>query len=100
MEKNSVARTDVITKNPLKLVAPPKAPFVLTRVHIDILKTLRDLGHMRASTFDEDAVDDLFKARPRLVELVRGYVNAQIDITTEGLRVLANLNGKAKGESI
>lgn len=83
----------MITKNPLKLVqtyrAPqrvtPKPPLVLRKVHLDILRALFELGFERASQFDEDALDELFKQRPRLVCLLKGHVQATVDITSEGI---------------
>ena len=72
----------------LKLVAPVKPPLALRKEHILILQQLRDLGFERASMFDEDTLDELFKARPRLVCLVKGHVQATVDITTEGLLAL------------
>lgn len=87
---------DEMNRPPLKLVASPKPPLVLKRVHIDILTNLRDCGSARATLFDEEALDELFKARPRLICLVAGHVNAVVDITTEGLSALMALNGKAR----
>lgn len=80
----------------VKATTHTRPPLVLKRVHIDILVNLRDCGSGKASLFDEDALDDLFKARPRLIDLVPGFVNAVVDITSAGLTALAALNGKAK----
>jgi hypothetical protein len=52
----------------------------MRRHHIEILSTLVANGPTRAVFFEED----LFKKRPRLIELVRGNVNAVVDITPEG----------------
>jgi hypothetical protein len=89
MQEENMSPKNGMRPTSLKLVAPPKPPLVLQKIHIHILQQLRDLGFERASQFDEDAVDELFKARPRLVALVKGYVQATIDITTEGLEALA-----------
>lgn len=86
----------MMTKSPLKLVGRCKPRLVLKRVHIDILTNLRDCGQAPASLFDEDALDELFKERPRLIDLVRGHVKPIVDITAEGLIALIALNGKAK----
>ena len=89
-------RVDMNTKTPLKLVGRCKPRLVLKRVHIDILTNLRDCGSAPASLFDEEALDELFKERPRLIDLVRGHVKPIVEITIDGIIALTSRNGKTK----
>lgn len=62
----------------------------LTREQILILETLERHGPTKALLFDafEDQLDDLFKMRPRLIELVKGHVDPVVDISPAGRLVL------------
>lgn len=73
----------------------PRPPLVLEKAHLDVLRYLRDMGFERADLWEEEVVDALFKARPRYVELVKGHVNACIDITGFGLAALAEAERKS-----
>jgi hypothetical protein len=54
------------------------------------LTLLRDAGPQRLTMLNEDAVDDCFKRRPRLVMIHTHHPdNPLIDITAEGLIRLA-----------
>jgi hypothetical protein len=59
-------------------------PVPLTRLQVHILQDLADHGPTKASRFIEDELDELFKMRPRLVALVRGFDDAVVDITAVG----------------
>ena len=60
----------------------------LTSGHIFILQELANRGPTKASFFWETDVDELFKVKPRLICLVRGFDDAVIDITGEGRKAL------------
>ncbi len=61
----------------------------LSPLELDILSALEKFGPTKAFLFEESVLDHLFKRRPRLICLVRGYDDAVIDITAEG-RLEAN----------
>jgi hypothetical protein len=65
---------------------PFEAPDVvpITAYQFDILVALERNGSLRAFTFDEGEVDELFRMRPRLIRLVPGYDDPVIAITVEG----------------
>jgi hypothetical protein len=53
-----------------------------------ILMALERTGPMKALFFEEDALDGLFKMRPRLIALCRGHQDPVVDITAEGRKEL------------
>jgi hypothetical protein len=69
------------------LTEAPPAP-VLSRVQLFILRDLADHGPTRAGRFNEEELDRLFKMRPRLIALVRGFNDAVVDITGAGRQEL------------
>ena len=56
----------------------------LTRLQVGILQDLADRGPTKASRFVEEELDELFKMKPRLIALVRGFDDAVVDITSVG----------------
>lgn len=83
------ARLSIVKQKPT--LPAPKPPLVLKREHIDILLYLRDMGAERADLWEEEPVDELFKARPRLVALIPGHEEPWIEITTAGFAALAKV---------
>jgi hypothetical protein len=65
----------------------------LTLWHIRILQTLADDGPSPLSRFNETFCDDLFRLRPRLVQLVKGHEEPILDITAEGRQRLTGAFG-------
>jgi hypothetical protein len=58
--------------------------------HIAVLSLLRDVGPKRLSQLNEEAIDDCFKAAPKLVFIHTHHPDDPIiDITTSGLVALA-----------
>lgn len=74
-------------KGPHLVPSPPPdnfEPVPITREQRNILRTLEAMGPCKADSFIEEEVDELFKMRPRLVSLVKGFADAVIEITAEG----------------
>jgi hypothetical protein len=66
------------------------APPTLQPSHLATLETLRDIGPCKLSRLNEEAIDDCFKMRPRLVMIHTHHpTDPLIDITSDGLRQLA-----------
>jgi hypothetical protein len=65
----------------------------LTTEHLFILHVLADDGPSALSRFEEKSCDELFRAKPRLIQLRQGYVEPIIEISTEGLKSLAARSG-------
>jgi hypothetical protein len=63
----------------------PRPQESLTEYQLDILMTLEHDGPTRAFLFNEEDIDPLFRMRPRLIQLVRGHIEAVVDITSEGI---------------
>jgi len=60
----------------------------LSEYQLDILKALERDGPTRAFLFNDEDLDPLFKMRPRLIQLVKGHVEAVVDITGDGIKKL------------
>jgi hypothetical protein len=68
--------------NESSFIVPELTP--ITREQYAILRTLEACGPCKADAFIEEEVDGLFKLRPRLIALVKGFSDAVVEITPAG----------------